>query len=1517
MRKAQYLQTPTQDDDSTSRSSAVDCDTIPSLQATPNRADTPVVIASLSSAPRTAPSEWCAASTKTDTASARSPSRPSGLCPRRHPSLFVGSCIPPADILSGQPAPSLPPVHSNAVSPSLIARASNRQQHDLTQFDGTQPLRFLGKRPFRLAQLSSAMASDPPKKHRTGSSPPKRFELPSVATAPLTRTSARQFREPVCSPLFFSNSPIRHKSRPSADSTSDLAASMLAPLGQDSRETVTTLKLPRTSVSAVSPTASGSTPGSLASSIDVSGSSTSPDSVVMPGNLQILRSIGILELLENDIRPTFMINLQNPSNTTQPHLPIQYSNPSLRACYELHPLVNAGFESNPTTPEFNHFREWVLCSTPTAEQPELGFPTCEYGHITWTKSTVRQRFRFVSGSINLRESSDISDHGAPSAEAPECPDEDTIPSKLEAQADSEADALEPLDYFGDAAVEPSADSRANNFERALIHQSQNLQPGHPDEFTNQVLQSKESRPFFDWTRIPMTDSLPEHIKLVKTTDWASTPLGPIEEWPHELRTLSNLVMGSPHAATLYWGPEYISLYNAAYVELVGKKHPRIMGMRHFDAWEEIYDEFEPVFRSAWESGQATMKHDSRLFLRRDGYLEETFFSWSLVPVVGGDGQVVGLYSPAFENTRRKINERRMLTLREIGERTATATTVSGFWPLVQQGLEYNEFDVPFNLIYSTSKEDAESEISSVRSGSLSHPTHLTLEASSGAPEGHPAAPKIVDLRTYDGGFAPYIRKSINMGGIPIVLSQRNGTLPEELIEGLQWRGFGDPCRTIVVHPIVSTSAGESVTDFLIIGVNPRRPYDDDYQLFIHLLARQLATSMASVVLFEEEIKRGQMAAKLAAEDRRELSMQLLLRTQEANESEHRFTRMAAYAPVGMFIADAAGKINYCNDMWWHISRCAREDMLEDVWMDLVHPEDKDALGRAWTTLVEEKVIVSQEFRFKTSEQEGDHTKDNWVLMSAFPEQNADGHLKSIFGCITDISSQKWAERVQIERREEAVELKRQQENFIDITSHEMRNPLSAILQCADQIANNITAFNTRNIEHVEALLESCLDAANTINLCASHQKRIVDDILTLSKLDSNLLTVTPVAEQPVRVVRRTLKMFEAELAAHDIDFEFTVDDSFEKHGVKWTKLDPSRLRQVLINLMTNAIKFTQGRQNRHIKVVLSASRDISEVASESTYFPRNANQIGSAMDIDSEDDWGTGDKINIHCTVEDTGPGLAEEELRILFQRFKQATPRTHVQYGGSGLGLFISRILTEMQGGQIGVTSTAGQGSKFSFYIQSRQCADASEPFESLSCFSLSRQCRLVAGPEAGGQAECATHGQLAGGGARKPPSSTPAGGGGSSSSSAQHDVLIVEDNIVNQKVLQRQLVNRGHTTFVANHGQEALETLRRSRFWRGRERDGVAISVVLLDLEMPVMDGVTCARRVRALERAGTITRHVPIIAVTAYARPEQIADAKAAGIDDVISKPFRIPELLPRIDELVSQHGGGDKSGTLPST
>ena len=1302
----------------------------------------------------------------------------------------------------------------------------------------------------------------PIKKARTGAPPARMADMPpgDLGNLPLPNASP-QMPEGATSPLFFSNSAAsKQVVRPPGFHHSDPATSILARLQQDPSGAVTTLRLPRANVGSPSPARSGSTPGSWGSSMDMSAPALTPDSRALAPGLQALSGVDVIELLDQDPRPTFLVELSNPANASRPGLHILFYNAALRMSHPVLRLLTNDQEDPAAAAEYSSFKTWAISAAKNVDGYDVPLPPHAYGGVSWTCSTLRRRFRVISGTLPLTPTRP----GTPVAMNEELivvPTQGEDPSP-NLPVTPEAEITDPADYFGDAPRKPSSVESAM-VEDISAGTSDSRAWEHPDEFANTVLQSQNQseRPTFDWTRLPITESLPEHIQFARAIDWASTPLGPVEDWAHDLRAMSNMVMGSPHPAALYWGPEFVALYNAAYIEMSGMKHPGLMGARYPEAWPEIWTEIEPVFQAAWESGHATMKHDNQLFINRHGFLEETFFSWSIVPLVGAEGEVVGLYNPCFEHTVRKVTERRMLTLRDIGERTATATNVKAFWPQVRKGLEYNEFDVPFALIYSV-KDDAESEVSSFHSSS-SHTPQLLLEGSIGAPAGHPAVADTLDLRTSDEGFAAHMRQSMANGGNVVVLSADDGTMPEDLVDGLEWKGFGDPCRTIVVFPVIPTNAGDSVVGFIVMGVNPRRPYDDNYKLFIHLLSRQLATSMASVVLFEEEIKRGQRAARLAALDRQQLSLQLQLKSQEANEIEFKFTKMAEFAPVGMFIANSEGVIIYCNDMWRQISRVPSNEEADNSWMDSVRSEDRPALDAAWYKLLSERVTISVEFRFKCSQQNGDNTIDTWVLMSAYPEKTPEGYLKSIFGCITDISSQKWAEKVQNERREEAVELKRQQENFIDITSHEMRNPLSAILQCADQIAANIAAFAGYEIKReIETLLEGCLDAANTINLCASHQKRIVDDILTLSKLDSNLLAVTPVDDQPVRVIQRAIKMFEAELVAHDIEFEFVVDPSLETYGVKWVRLDPSRLRQILINLMTNAIKFTQSRERRIITVRVAASKVPTELSEAGMhYFDRNENQKSYNMDIDNTEEWGDGQLINIHCSVEDTGPGLAEEELKLLFQRFQQATPRTHVQYGGSGLGLFISRILTEMQGGQIGVLSRAGIGSKFSFYVQSRVSTHPPADYEHISPFRIAR--KVHSPPETLGAPAAKTR------------------GASKAKQTSLYDVLIVEDNIVNQRVLQRQLQDCGNNTFVANHGKEALQTLERSRFWSGKETNGVDISVILMDLEMPVMDGMTCARRIRELEHEGTIVQHIPIIAVTAYARPEQIENAKAAGI------------------------------------
>ncbi|KAL0264352.1 hypothetical protein SLS55_000300 [Diplodia seriata] len=1372
------------------------------------------------------------------------------------------------------------------------------------------------------------------------------------------------------SPLFFSHSKRARPPLPARFSSSEAAARMLSNAREDSG--IKTVTLARG-------TYAGSSPSTRTSVDRSSLPPASPEIRERPDVPRALTNIGIGELLEQDGRPTFIVDLGEPTNYGPGYFQVVFANSALRASIGLLDLVSGkvvhGSQDSATFKAFTHFKTWVLSAVVHGESLDVCIPGMLYGGLSWTIYTIRKKYRVISGNY-AASPTPTTTSSLPSSVAAQQPSSAGRLARGEklGPADSEGVVLpstesDATDYFGFAAGAPSPDrpstpqtagtmttatTRTTAGELVEAPQTPAGLTGrlfgssadasafatHPSITNECVLRaavagtvdsfesfndpsSRKEIGFFDWTRLPIDSNLPKHIQFARSVDWASTPLGPIEFWSADLRQMCNLIMASPHPAAMYWGEDLVAIYNEAYILLAGQKHPTLMGQSYKDAWAEIWEDVKDVFASAKTTGQATMKDDDCLFIKRSNYLEETYFSWAIIPMIGGDGTVMGLYNPAFEKTRRKIAERRMLTLREVGERTAAARDIKSFWDQVMKALASNEYDTPFVLLYSVA-DDSDSDSSSMHSSSVFGTKQCLLEGSMGVPAGHRCAPDQLELKTSMDGFAPVLREVMKTDK-PVLLEIGSGDLPEEMMEGTGGRGFDDPVRSIVVCPIHPTT-GESILGFLVLGVNPRRPYDDDYNLFVQLLSRQLATSLASVVLFEEEIRRGQRAAKLAAMDRMELSEQLAARTQEARDSETRFTRMAEFSPAGLFIANSEGHIIYCNDTWYEISRVHKDTASTDQWIDAVKPEDQQMVASLWNTLVEKTEAVTAEFRFKAPwEDRNGNSTDTWVLFSAYPEKNLQGTLKSVFGTITNISQQKWAEGFQKRKMEEAVELKRQQENFIDITSHEMRNPLSAILQCADEISSSLLDFRQSGSKVIEEeLVSNSIDAAQTIALCAQHQKRIVDDVLTLSKLDSAMLLVTPVDVQPLTVVQRALKMFEGELQTADIQMEFIVDESFNKLGVDWVRLDPSRVLQVLINLTTNAIKFTTTEAKRTIKVTIAASTvKFSKLENRLVnYFPTRSKRV----DMTESHDWGTGDDIYVHFAVQDTGRGLNEEEKKLLFLRFSQASPRTHVQYGGSGLGLFISRELTELQGGEIGVSSEAGKGSTFAFYVKARRSSPPADPVEPLPV-SLTRATSDPRNKRP--QDPIIKTRDFAAPVPRRPTSA-----GGKNNQTTPHGgnrkditVLIVEDNLVNQKVLQKQLKNQGFTVHVANHGGECLDLLRTSTHYANNNNPSASgssgsgsgesatttnnttpptlhLSVVLMDQEMPVMDGLACTRTIREWEDAGKLIGHVPIIAVTANARAAQIAQLMAAGMDDVVSKPFRIPELVPKIEELAGK-------------
>lgn len=281
-----------------------------------------------------------------------------------------------------------------------------------------------------------------------------------------------------------------------------------------------------------------------------------------------------------------------------------------------------------------------------------------------------------------------------------------------------------------------------------------------------------------------------------------------------------------------------------------------------------------------------------------------------------------------------------------------------------------------------------------------------------------------------------------------------------------------------------------------------------------------------------------------------------------------------------------------------------------------------------------------------------------------------------------------------------------------------------------------------------------------------------------------------------------------------------------------------------------------------------------------------------------------GEEIYLSFAVEDTGCGISSTAMEKLFQRFQQASVKTHSKYGGSGLGLFICRELIELQGGQISVSSKLGEGSTFRFYLRAHRAISIEEAAD-----ANAEQLKQVAldAQAVGGEAHEAVKTVLSPNYSHSLNRHNSAHSNpvvGSAISSDTLHVLIVEDNAINQKVMSSQLKKQGCIVHVADNGLEAIHFLRTTTFAKDVGPQGVPLSLILMDLEMPVMDGLTAIKRIREMQRTGDLVRPVPVIAVTANARLEQVMLAKECGMDDVVTKPFSVSRLMTQMRTLISK-------------
>lgn len=769
------------------------------------------------------------------------------------------------------------------------------------------------------------------------------------------------------------------------------------------------------------------------------------------------------------------------------------------------------------------------------------------------------------------------------------------------------------------------------------------------------------------------------------------------------------------------------------------------------------------------------------------------------PIHDTDGTFLGLYNSGFDITTLKMSQRNSEVIHRIVA-GPSSTDVSS-WQHIVQVCSAFERDIPFLALYSIDDEQlAKSNGCAVR-----------YQGSLGIELGHPALPEHLDIYEGNEGFMPILRAAKAKESC-VALETPDGKLPSFLAEGVSWRGHGDACTHIMASPLFVTGL---ITGFLVIGLNPRRQYDDSHKQFVEDVIRVSSGLLA-------------FGISVAQAHRREMTL-----ANELTKKQRFLQRVAEIATVGLYAHNSEGLLTWANPTFFAITGITPnpKERYNYEGIDYLHDDDREKGRSEFLRCLETKSTRTMEVRLKRMwRPPGSDCDEPYWIMTTIAPNIGDGGVVGVIGCVTDISHLKQAEKAQTQMAEAAKLAKQQQERFIDFTSHEMRNPLGAILQCADDITtlarNHEQSSKRDGSAHLTEAFQTILENAKSILFCANHQKRIVDDILTASKLDSSLLTVTPVVMNPQKLVVQIMQAFANKLSAEKFHHHLEIQQSFTDLHVTAVHGDPSRITQVLVNLITNAIKFTKKATQRNLCIRLNALRQcpsIGQADDRVQWFPSNiqATKNSSLQSLDEDDD-----TLYIMFEVEDSGTGMSDDEMQVLFNRFTQASPKTHITYGGSGLGLFISRQLVELQGGMIGVSSRPGAGSRFAFYIKTQRARytdDAEQSTESTTWLeSVVRSGReelrsKTPSQHAGIKRRTTSHPSLS-------PRSKPAN---------PWSILFVEDNQINQKILGKQLERLGCTVHVANHGIEALDSIKKSTHWKDNQPGSIKFDIILMDWE------------------------------------------------------------------------------------
>ena len=508
----------------------------------------------------------------------------------------------------------------------------------------------------------------------------------------------------------------------------------------------------------------------------------------------------------------------------------------------------------------------------------------------------------------------------------------------------------------------------------------------------------------------------------------------------------------------------------------------------------------------------------------------------------------------------------------------------------------------------------------------------------------------------------------------------------------------------------------------------------------------------------------------------------------ASEARHRL--FADNATDLIMLSDRDGQLTYISPSVARVTGYLPEVLVGRLIKDMVHPEDWPEMQDIGDLLYAGQILGDAprvEYRAR-------HKDGRWLWFETRTSLIRDPQTGAPTGTLDvarEVTARKTLEAELRERTREAEAATEAKSNFLANMSHEIRTPLTAILGFSGLLKRlpGLPAEADLHLQRIATAGEALLS--------------VVNDVLDFSKLEAGQLELDPQPFDPAIVVRETVDLVASQAALKGLQLSVTLGDDLPAA----VNADSARLRQILLNLIGNALKFT------------------------------GAGEIGVTVSH-------AGGLLRVE--VADTGPGIPADRLDRLFQRFSQVDGSISRQHGGSGLGLAICLGLTELMGGRIGVDSVEGEGSRFWFTVDAPPIATRREA----------------------AQEDLTQEGMPA---AR---------------------LLLVDDVAINRQLVRAILGPFGHQITEAGGGAEAVEIAHHTAF-----------DLILMDVQMPGMDGLAAARAIRATAEPNHRT---PILAFSANVLANQLAACRAAGMNDHIAKPINLAELVAKVAQWTSEPG-----------